>query len=90
MIATDVAARGLDINDVEFVVNFDFPADIENYIHRIGRTARGEKKGNSVSYLTIEDAPRAGKLRRVLLESGQRVPAALEELEQQADRVKVS
>ena len=38
MIATDVAARGLDINDVEFVVNFDFPADIENYIHRIGRT----------------------------------------------------
>ena len=43
MIATDVAARGLDVKDVEFVVNYDFPLDIENYIHRIGRTGRAGK-----------------------------------------------
>ena len=51
MIATDVAARGLDINNVEYVVNYDFPLDIENYVHRIGRTARSNKKGTSITLM---------------------------------------
>jgi len=44
IVATDVAARGLDVTDIERVINYDFPPNIENYIHRIGRTARGGKK----------------------------------------------
>ena len=45
LIATDVAARGLDIPDVEVVINYAFPLTIEDYIHRIGRTGRGGKTG---------------------------------------------
>merc|ERR1712242_477542 len=56
MIATDVAARGLDVNDIDWVVNYDFPLDIENYIHRIGRTGRANKKGTSITYMTPDDA----------------------------------
>merc|ERR1719221_1683581 len=69
MIATDVAARGLDINDIEWVVNYDFPLDIENYIHRIGRTGRASKKGNSLTYMTSEDARFAEKLIKILQEA---------------------
>jgi superfamily II DNA/RNA helicase len=45
MIATDVAARGLDVNDVKYVINYDFPKEIEDYVHRIGRTGRKTKEG---------------------------------------------
>lgn len=51
MVATDVASRGLDIPDVELVINYDFPKQIEDYIHRIGRTGRAGKKGSTISYL---------------------------------------
>ena len=47
--ATDVAARGLHIDDLDMVVNFDLPGDSENYVHRIGRTARAGKSGKAVS-----------------------------------------
>ncbi len=49
LVATDVAARGLHINDLELVVNYDLPADPEAYVHRIGRTARGGKQGKAVT-----------------------------------------
>jgi ATP-dependent RNA helicase RhlB len=49
LVATDVAARGLHINDLELVVNYDLPEDPEAYVHRIGRTARGGKKGKAVT-----------------------------------------
>merc|ERR1712242_602427 len=70
MIATDVAARGLDVNDIDWVVNYDFPLDIENYIHRIGRTGRASKKGNSLTYMTSDDARFAAKLIKILKEAG--------------------
>merc|ERR1712025_1364187 len=89
MIATDVAARGLDISNVDWVVNYDFPLDIENYIHRIGRTGRANKKGNSLTYMTSEDARFAEKLRKILEESDQKVPEDLLELEKEEDRAKV-
>ncbi|NCB48016.1 MAG: DEAD/DEAH box helicase [Clostridia bacterium] len=51
LVASDVAARGLDINDVEYVINFDVPLNVENFIHRIGRTARIGKNGNSMTII---------------------------------------
>lgn len=56
LIATDIVARGLDFDDVTHVVNFDVPDEPENYIHRIGRTGRIDKKGVSVTFLTKADA----------------------------------
>jgi len=50
LVATDVAARGLHINDLELVVNYDLPEDCENYVHRIGRTARAGKSGKAISF----------------------------------------
>jgi superfamily II DNA/RNA helicase len=60
LIATDVAARGLDIPDVEVVINFTFPLTIEDYIHRIGRTGRAGKSGISHTLFTLHDKVRAG------------------------------
>jgi len=51
LIATDVASRGLDINDISYVINFDFPMNVKTYIHRIGRTGRAGKQGKSVTFL---------------------------------------
>ena len=52
LIATDVAARGLDIDDISYVVNYDMPDHIDTYIHRIGRTGRAGKRGTAVSFVT--------------------------------------
>lgn len=54
LIATDIAARGLDIDNVDLVLNYEMPQNIENYIHRIGRTARSGNKGKSISFVEDE------------------------------------
>lgn len=54
LVATDVAARGLDIKDVQLVVNYEMPSKIEDYIHRIGRTARAGAKGCAVRCVLFE------------------------------------
>ena len=80
LVATDVAARGLDIPDVEVVINYTFPLTIEDYIHRIGRTGRGGKTGISHTLFTGSpqfEKPLAGALQNVLREAGQPVPDAL-------------
>jgi len=77
LIATDVAARGLDINDVEYVINFTFPLTIEDYVHRIGRTGRAGKQGTSHTLFTIHEKGHAGELVNVLKESNQNVPTEL-------------
>ena len=55
LVATDVAARGLDINELPFVVNYDLPHNPEDYVHRIGRTGRAGASGVAISFVTPED-----------------------------------
>lgn len=57
LIATDVSARGIDIPGVDYVVNYDLPELPENYVHRVGRTGRGNKKGQAVSFCAKEEKP---------------------------------
>ncbi|XP_038725031.1 DEAD-box ATP-dependent RNA helicase 5-like [Tripterygium wilfordii] len=77
MVATDVAARGLDIPDVEVVINYSFPLTTEDYVHRIGRTGRAGRKGVAHTFFTDHNRNLAGELVNVLREAGQNVPAAL-------------
>lgn len=57
LVATDVIARGLDLNEITHVINFDVPIYAENYMHRIGRTGRAEKKGSSILFYTEKEKP---------------------------------
>lgn len=83
LIATDVASRGLDIDDITHVVNYDFPRNIEEYVHRVGRTGRAGKLGESISYFTRGDWAQAQELISILEEAQQYVP---EEIYQMAER----
>ncbi|KAH8099198.1 helicase [Aureococcus anophagefferens] len=75
MFATDVAARGLDLPDVSVVVNFDMPRDVEQYVHRIGRTGRAGKSGRSVTFWNpAYDTECAGALAKIARDAGQPVP----------------
>ncbi len=74
LIATDVAARGLDIPQVEYVLNYSFPLTVEDYVHRIGRTGRGGATGISHTFFTDFDKALAGALVGVLQEANQEVP----------------
>jgi superfamily II DNA/RNA helicase len=56
MVATEVAARGLDIEDIPFIINYDIPDDPFMYFHRIGRTARAGKSGTAVTLVTYEES----------------------------------
>jgi ATP-dependent RNA helicase RhlE len=66
MVATDVAARGLDIPGVSHIINFDLPDEPENYIHRIGRTARAGLSGCAISLVTPEERLSLGRIERTL------------------------
>lgn len=77
LIATDVAARGLDIPDVEVVINYSFPLTTEDYVHRIGRTGRAGKKGVAHTFFMKENKGLSGELVNVLREAKQVVPEAL-------------
>lgn len=79
MIATDVAARGLDVKDIKYVINYDFPKAMDTYIHRIGRTGRAGAKGTAYSFFTADSAKQARELVGILQEAHQQVPPQLQE-----------
>jgi ATP-dependent RNA helicase SrmB len=66
LVATDVAARGLDIDDITHVINFDMPRKADIYLHRIGRTGRAGNKGTAISLVEAHDMPVIGKIERYL------------------------
>ncbi|KGJ95616.1 ATP-dependent RNA helicase SrmB [Colwellia psychrerythraea] len=72
LVATDVAARGLDIDDISHVVNFDMPRKVDIYIHRIGRTGRAGNKGTAISLVEAHDMGVIGKIERYTKERLQR------------------
>ncbi|XP_030658558.1 probable ATP-dependent RNA helicase DDX43 [Nomascus leucogenys] len=85
LIATDLASRGLDVHDVTHVYNFDFPRNIEEYVHRIGRTGRAGRTGVSITTLTRNDWRVASELINILERANQSIP---EELVSMAERFK--
>ncbi|KAM7296831.1 putative ATP-dependent RNA helicase DDX17 isoform X1 [Ixodes scapularis] len=80
LVATDVAARGLDVDDVRFVINYDYPNCSEDYIHRIGRTARSNKTGTAYTFFTPNNSRQAKELISVLQEANQVVNPKLYEI----------
>ncbi|XP_059054092.1 ATP-dependent RNA helicase p62-like [Achroia grisella] len=80
LVATDVAARGLDVDGITHVINYDFPNTTEDYIHRIGRTGRQQNKGVAHTMLTNDDARQARNLIAILKEANQNIPVELEDL----------
>jgi ATP-dependent RNA helicase DeaD len=66
LVATDVAARGLDIPHIEHVINYDLPQAPEDYIHRIGRTARGDAEGSAICFVTPQDGDKWRAIQRLM------------------------
>lgn len=80
LVATDVAARGLDVGGVKYVVNFSLGLSIDSYVHRIGRCGRAGRAGVAVTFVTDGDERHADPLVRLLQQAGQGVPPALREM----------
>jgi ATP-dependent RNA helicase RhlE len=66
LVATDIASRGLDIDDVSHVINFDLPDEPEVYVHRIGRTARAGASGIAIAFCSFEERPRLRSIERLI------------------------
>jgi ATP-dependent RNA helicase RhlE len=66
LVATDIAARGLDIATVSHVINYDMPGTVDDYIHRIGRTGRAERRGDALTLVTADDCDTVRDIERVL------------------------
>ncbi|KAL6848103.1 hypothetical protein ACP4OV_022231 [Aristida adscensionis] len=82
LVATDVAARGLDIKDIRVVVNYDFPTGVEDYVHRIGRTGRAGATGSAYTFFGDQDSKYASDLVKILEGANQSVPPQLKEMAQ--------
>lgn len=83
VVATDVASRGLDVKDIDFVINYDFPEHMATYVHRIGRTARAGKLGTAISFFTPENYGMLKHLMEQMKLSKQVIPTELLDLQRQ-------
>lgn len=81
LVATDVAAKGLDFPNIRHVINYDMPQDVQTYVHRIGRTGRGNMTGTSTTFVNMQDPPSLiADLIQLLIEANQKVPETLYEI----------
>ena len=78
LVATDIVSRGIDVDDVPLVINYDVPRDAEDYVHRIGRTARAANKGEAITLVSPEDKRFFNKIERFLQKIIDRVPLPAE------------
>jgi len=74
LVATDIVSRGIDIDDIGLVINFDVPGDAEDYIHRIGRTARAESTGVAITFINDKDQEKFQKIEKFLEKTIQKIP----------------
>jgi ATP-dependent RNA helicase RhlE len=74
LVATDIVSRGIDIDDIGLVINFDVPGDAEDYIHRIGRTARAESTGVAITFVNEKDQEKFQRIEKFLEKSIQKIP----------------
>jgi len=86
LVATDVASRGLDIRDVKFVINYDFPTNVEDYVHRIGRTGRAKTTGTAYTLFTMDNMKQARALVDIMDEAKQEVPPQLRDMARSGGR----
>jgi len=87
LVATDVASKGLDFPQIKHVINYDMPEDIENYVHRIGRTGRGDAQGHATTF--INKSVETGvllDLKHLLIEAKQKVPPFIATLESEEEK----
>lgn len=74
LVATDIIARGIDIPDVDVVINFDVPRDAEDYVHRIGRTARAQSKGEAFTLIVPDEMFSFGKIEKLIEQTVEKLP----------------
>ena len=88
LIATDVAARGIDVDDVEAVINYDIPQDVEYYVHRIGRTGRAGRKGRSFTFANSREIGKIREIERICHTTitEKKLPGAAKVLKAKADK----
>jgi superfamily II DNA/RNA helicase len=79
LVATDIISRGIDVVDLDLIINYDVPRDPEDYIHRIGRTARAEKSGVALTFVSRKDAPNLKKIERFLGNPIFKIPSTRDE-----------
>ncbi|CAG0885174.1 unnamed protein product [Darwinula stevensoni] len=80
LIGTDLVSRGIDVLDITHIINYDFPRDIEEYVHRVGRTGRAGRTGVALSLFTREDWRQAAPLIKILEKAQQEVPDELHDM----------
>lgn len=74
LVATDIVARGIDIDDIRLVINYDVPADSEDYVHRIGRTARADRDGEAITFVSDDDMYRFQSIEHFLGKEVEKLP----------------
>jgi superfamily II DNA/RNA helicase len=74
LVATDVVSRGIDVDGIDLVVNYDVPRDAEDYVHRVGRTARAERKGEALTLISVLDQPKFRKIETLIGSTIEKLP----------------